>query len=162
MATSKTNPNADEIVSEISIAAPAEKVFQAITDPAQVVRWWGQTGIYRCTEFQSDLRVGGKWRSAGIAAEGRPFEAKGEYLQIDPPKLLVYTWIASWTGDVRTVVRWELEGSRQGTLVRIRHTGFAAHPELAQSYSGWPRMLGWLQALLERDETVDDRKPVSM
>jgi uncharacterized protein YndB with AHSA1/START domain len=162
MATSKTSPNADEIVSEISISAPAEKVFQAITDPAQVVRWWGQTGIYRCTEFQSDLRVGGKWRSAGAGAEGRSFEAKGEYLQIDPPRLLVHTWVASWTGDAQTVVRWELEASKQGTLVRIRHTGLAAHPELPQSYSGWPRMLGWLQALLERGETVEDRKPVSM
>ena len=162
MATSKTTPNTDEIVSEISISAPSEAVFQAITDPAQVVRWWGQTGIYRCTEFQSDLRVGGKWRSAGAAPEGRSFEAKGEYLQIDPPRLLVHTWTASWTGELQTVVRWELEATKQGTLVRIRHAGLAAHPELAQSYSGWPRMLGWLQALLERGETVDDRKPVSM
>lgn len=161
MATSKVTPNSDEIVSEISIAAPAERVFQAITDPAQVVRWWGQSGIYRCTEFQSDLRVGGKWRSAGTSAEGRSFEAKGEYVQIDPPRLLVLTWVASWTGEVQTVVRWELEASKQGTLVRIRHSGFDAHPELGQSYSGWPRMLGWLQALLERNETVDDRKPVS-
>ena len=161
MATSKASPNADEIVSEILISAPAERVFQALTDPAQVVRWWGQTGLYRCTEFQSDLRVGGKWRSTGTGAEGRAFEAKGEYLQIDPPKLLVHTWIASWTGDVQTVVRWELEASAQGTLVRIRHTGLAAHPELGQSYSGWPRLLGWLQALLEWGETVADRKPVS-
>jgi hypothetical protein len=39
--------------------------------------------------------------------------------------------------------------------------GLAAHPELAQSYKGWPMILGWLNAYLERDETVDDRKPVT-
>jgi len=157
MATSKISPNDDEIVSEISISAPIERVFQAITDPAQVVRWWGQTGIYRCSEFESDLRSGGRWRSSGVTGDGRQFEAKGEYVKVEPPRLLVQTWIASWTGDVQTMVHWELEPTKQGTLVRIRHTGLAAHPGLAQSYSGWPRMLGWLQALLERGETIDDR-----
>jgi hypothetical protein len=33
-------------------------------------------------------------------------------------------------------------------------------PELANAYSGWPRILGWLQGLLERGETVEDRKPI--
>jgi uncharacterized protein YndB with AHSA1/START domain len=118
--------------------------------------------MYRCTEFQSDLRVGGKWRCAGVGGQAGRFEAFGEYLQIDPPRLLVHTWVASWTGDVKTTVHWELEPIKQGTLIRIRHTGLAARPELAQSYSGWPRILGWLQALLERGETVEDRKSVSV
>lgn len=161
MATSKAVPDADELVSEIQIAAPPERVFQALIDPSQVVRWWGQTGMYRATEYHSDLRVGGNWSTIGVAAEGRRFEAKGEYLEIDPPRLLVHTWIASWTGDAKTKVRWELEPTKEGTLVRIRHTGLAAYPEIAQSYKGWPMMLGWLKALLERDETVDDRKPIS-
>jgi hypothetical protein len=62
---------------------------------------------------------------------------------------------------VKTTVRWELDPTNQGTRVRIRHSGLAAHPELAQSYRGWPRMLGWLQTFLEIGETVDSRKPVS-
>jgi len=37
----------DRIVSEIHIAAPPARVFQALVDPAQVPQWWGQTGIYR-------------------------------------------------------------------------------------------------------------------
>lgn len=158
MATPERTPNTDEIVSEIQIAAPPERVFQALVDPAQVVRWWGQTGIYRCSEFQSELRVGGKWRSAGVTGDGSRFEASGEYLQIDAPRLLVQTWMASWTGDFKTTLRWELESTKQGTLVRIRHSGLSARPELRQSYTGWPRMLGWLQALLERGESIDDRK----
>jgi uncharacterized protein YndB with AHSA1/START domain len=161
MATSKFNPDSDAIVSEISISAPIDRVFRAITDPAQVVQWWGQAGVYRCSEFQSDLRAGGRWRSAGVGGDGRAFEVKGEYLEVDPPRLLVQTWIASWTGEAEAIVRWELESTKQGTLVRIRHTGLAAHPGLAESYSGWPRMLGWLRALLERGETIDDRAPVA-
>ncbi len=148
----------DTIVSEIQIAAKPERVFQALVDPEQVVQWWGQTGVYRCTQFNADLRVGGKWRSFGVGPDGGHFEVTGEYLDIDPPRLLVHTWVASWTGQVKTTVRWELTPTGQGTLVRIRHSGLAAHPEVSKSYRGWPRMLGWLQALLERGETVHSRQ----
>jgi len=155
--TASTASDADTIVSEIHIAAPAARVFQALVEPAQLVQWWGQKGLYQCTKFQNELRAGGKWKSEGVGPDGNRFEASGEYVEIDPPRLLVYTWVASWTGEFRTSVRWELEPTKEGTLVRIRHSGFAAHPELPQGYKGWPRMLGWLQALLERGETVNDR-----
>jgi len=161
MATSKVTPDADAIVSEVYIAAPPDRVFQALVDPEQVLKWWGQAGIYRSTEFDADVRTGGKWHSAGVGPDGGRFEVTGEFLEVDPPRLLSYTWIASWTGDVKTTVRWELAPKNQGTLVTIRHSGLAAHPEVAQSYRGWPRMLGWLQTFLEARETEDSRKPVS-
>ena len=157
MATTKVTPDSDAIVSEIHIAAPPERVFQALVSPEQVLQWWGQNGIYRCTKFSADLRVGGKWLSVGVGPDGGNFEVTGEYLEIDSPRLLMHTWIASWTGTAKTTVRWELEPSEQGTLVRIRHSGLSAYPEIAQSYRGWPRMLGWLQALLERGETIETR-----
>lgn len=161
MSASQKTPSSDEIVSEIQIDAPVERVFQALVDPSQVVQWWGQTGIYRCTKFESDLRVGGIWRTIGLDGNGERFEVIGEYLELDPPRLLSSTWVATWTGNAKTKVRWELEPSGNGTLVRIRHSGFGAHPELAQAYRGWPRMLVWLQALLEKGETVEQRKPAS-
>jgi uncharacterized protein YndB with AHSA1/START domain len=148
----------DSLVSEIHVAAGPERVFQALIDPQQVPQWWGQDGIYRCTKFNADLRVGGKWRNSGVGPDGGNFEIAGEYLEIDPPRLLATTWLASWTGEVKTMVRWELTPTDQGTMVRIVHSGLAAHPEIAQSYKGWPRMLGWLQAFLEDGKTVDTRK----
>lgn len=161
MATPNASPNVDSIVSEIQIAAPPERVFQALVDPSQVVKWWGQKGIYVCKEFQADVRVGGKWRSSGLDGQGNPFDVVGEYLEVDPPRLLETTWVASWTGDVQTTLRWELESKGAGTLVRVRHCGFAGHPELTQSYRGWPRMLDWLKVLLERGEIVEEREPSS-
>lgn len=157
MATSKVTPDADEIVSEIEIAAPPERVFEALTDPKQVVQWWGEKGVYRCTRFESDLRPRGKWRAAGVDGHGNDFEVTGEYLEIDPPRVLACTWKATWTGDVQTTVRWELGATERGTRVRVRHSGLAAHSEIASAYRGWPRMLGWLRALAERGETVEDR-----
>jgi len=161
MASSAVTPNHDSIQAEVLIAAPPERVFQALVEPQQVVQWWGQAGIYHCTEFASDLRVGGKWRSAGLSGQSDRFTVSGEYLEIDSPRVLTYSWVASWTGDVKTTVRWELEPVEQGTLVRLTHSGLAAHPEIAQAYQGWLRMLGWLQAFLEKGETVAMRKPIS-
>jgi uncharacterized protein YndB with AHSA1/START domain len=148
----------DAIVSEIHIAAQPERVFQALIDPEQVLKWWGQDGLYRCTKFNADLRVGGKWLSSGVGPDGNNFAVSGEFLEVDPPRLLVYSWVASWTGDAKTTVRWNLVPADRGTLVRIQHIGLAQYPQIAQSYRGWPRMLGWLQALLERGETVETRK----
>jgi uncharacterized protein YndB with AHSA1/START domain len=154
----RISPDHDVITSEIEIAAPVERVFQALVDPRQVLLWWGQASVYHCTAFESDLRPGGKLRSAGVGPDGRDFEITGEYIEVSPPHLLVHTWIASWTGDAKTTVRWELVPTANGTVLRLRHTGLAAHPGIGDSYRGWPRMLGWIQALLERGETVQDRK----
>lgn len=148
----------DSLVSEIEIEAPPERVFQALIDPAQVLQWWGQAGMYRCTEFTADARAGGKWRSAGRGMDSGNFDVVGEYLEFDPPRLLVYTWVASWTGDAKTTVRWELHPSAKGTLLRICHSGLAQRPDLAQSYRGWAMILGWIRAYLETGETVESRK----
>ncbi len=158
MPSPKASSEVDTLVNEIQIAAPPERVFQALVDPRQVVQWWGQAGLYRATEFESDLRVGGKWRIAGPDGRGNTFEVVGEYLEVAPPHRLVHTWVASWTGSAKTTVRWELEGTGQGTRVRIIHSGLALYPELAKSYQGWPNILRWLQALLERGESIDNRQ----
>jgi uncharacterized protein YndB with AHSA1/START domain len=109
MATATITPDQNVIVAEIFIAAPPTRVFEAITDPYQAPRWWGQEGMYRITEWKADVRRGGRWSSLGVGADGTSFQVEGEYLEVDPPRLLVHTWIASWSGPLKTVVRWELE-----------------------------------------------------
>lgn len=172
MATATITPNQETVHAEIFIAAPPERVFQAITDPSQLVRWWGQSSMYRVTENTSDLRPGGKWSSAGVGKDGTAFRVEGEYLEIDPPRRLVQTWSPSYRPGVKTVVYWDLEpqsvhglhpsGPRKagaGTLVKIRHEGFAGEPQSARDHGeGWKRVFGWLQAFVERGETVDTRQ----
>jgi uncharacterized protein YndB with AHSA1/START domain len=176
MVTAAITPDQDVVTAEIFIAAPPERVFQAITDPSQMPKWWGQQGMYRVTECTGDLRPGGKWSSAGVGADGTAFRVEGEYLEIAPPRLLVYSWTPSWSGSLKTVVRWELEprevhglqhhGPQKvgtGTVVKIRHSGFAATApkESVNHAQGWTRVLAWVQAFVEKGETVDRRKPVS-
>ncbi len=148
----------DTIETEIHIAAPPERVFQALTDPQQLLQWWGQQGIYRGTRWNTDVRPGGKWRSEGVSdRDGNPFHVEGEYLQVDPPRLLEYTWIASWTGSIKTIVRMELEAKSGGTMLRLRHTGFTEAAHIKGHSEGWQRVMGWLQAFVEKGQTVATR-----
>ena len=172
MATATITPDQNAVIAEIFIAAPPARVFQAISDPTQLPRWWGQDGLYRVTKSTMDLRPGGKWRSDGRGADGTEFYVEGEYLEVDPPRRLVHTWIASYMRSLKTVVYWDLEpqsvhnlhpnGPRKagtGTLVKLRHEGFAGAPQAAVNHGeGWKRVFGWMQAYVENGETVDTRK----
>src|SRR3954465_4608938 len=120
MATAAVTPDNDAVLAEVFIAAPPERVFQAITDPQQMPLWWGQRGSYRVTEWKADVRPGGHWRSDGVGADGQSFNGKGEFLGVDPPRLLVHTWVASYSPELKTVVRWELEAR---PVHNLQHSG---------------------------------------
>ena len=149
----------DAISLEVQVAAPQERVFRALTDPNQLVKWWGQKGLYHHTKWTADVRAGGAWRSEGVGdQDGAPYNVKGEYLEVDPPRRLVFTWQASWSGPLKTVVAFDLVPITDGTLVRLRHSGFAGAPAAATGhYQGWVRVLGWMQAFAEKGLTVADR-----
>jgi uncharacterized protein YndB with AHSA1/START domain len=53
--------DASDTIREITIDAPAERIFEALTNPEQRLKWWGAEGLYRRTHMESDLRPGGKW-----------------------------------------------------------------------------------------------------
>ncbi len=156
--TSLISSDNDAVTAEVFIAAPRERVFQAITDPAQAVRWWGQEGKYRLSEFHMDVRVGGKWSCSGQSATtGGAVAIHGEFLEVDPPSKLVYTWTSSWM-PVSTEVRWELEARGHGTILKLTHTGFAGNAEQAKNHSiGWTQVIAWVQSFVEKGETVDTR-----
>ncbi len=158
MATVAITPDQDVINAEIHIGAPPERVFAALTDPQQVPQWWGQKSMYKVTRWQNDLRPGGKWRSEGSRGDGQAFHVEGEYLEVDPPRLLVHTWNPSYRELPTTVVRWELLAHKGGTLVKLSHRGFAGHAEAAKDHSqGWTRVLVWLEAFVEDGATIENR-----
>lgn len=171
MATAQLTTDNDAILAEVFIAAPPARVFEAIADPKQLVQWWGKKGVFRVVDSKYDLRPGGKWSYDGLGPNETPFHMQGEYLEVDPPRLLVQTRVADWVGEFETVVRWELEprevhglhasGTHRvgtGTLVKVRHSGFAGHLQQAQNHhAGWSASLAWLQAFIEKGETMEDR-----
>jgi uncharacterized protein YndB with AHSA1/START domain len=137
----------DTIVQEITIEAPARRVFEALTDPEQRKEWWGSEGRFQTTLMESDLRVGGKWRMSGTGF-GRPFTVEGEYRTVEPPHVLAFTWLPSWQENpTETLVRFDLTEKDGTTTVRLTHSGLT--PEALQAHKGWPQILGWLRDYVE-------------
>ena len=140
----------DTIVEQIAIAAPAARIFAALTNPQERMLWWGSEGRFQVTQCESDLRPGGKWTMRGAGIGGKPFVVTGEYREIDPPRLLVFTWLPDWYSDAtETLVRWDLKENNGVTVVRLTHSGLASEASRT-SHRGWPQILGWLQAYVER------------
>ncbi|HLW48227.1 MAG TPA: SRPBCC domain-containing protein [bacterium] len=141
----------DSIVEEIKIKAPADRIFDALTDPAQCMKWWGSAGRFETTHMESDLRPGGRRVMRGTGMGGRPFSVTGVYRQIERPRLLVFTWLPDWQGDTtESVVRWDLEESGGVTTVRVTHLGLATEGARA-GHRGWPDILAWLRSYVERE-----------
>ncbi len=144
-----SNAPANEIVKEITISAPAARVFDALTDPQKRVQWWRSEGRFEATQMHSDLRVGGAWSMRGSAMGGKPFVVRGEYRTIDPPRLLEFTWLADWhENEPQMVIRFDLTEKDGHTTVRLTHRGFT-HPQTREQYQGWPWLLKMLQTHCE-------------
>ena len=139
----------DTITEEITITAPADEIFAALTSPEKRVKWWGTEGRFKTMQMESDLRPGGTWLTRGIGVGGRPFTIQGVYREIQRPRLLVFTWLPSWQTDaLESLVRFDLEEKNGTTTVRVTHSGLTTESARLQ-HRGWSDILGWLRAYIE-------------
>jgi len=133
------------VKAEIEIEATAARVFRALTDPTDLAAFWGSDDMYRTSDWKIDLRPGGSWSAVARGADGSRMTMDGEYLEVDPPRLLVFTWRPSWDDYAVTTVRYDLEPTATGTRLRVTHTGFADRDMAAAGTGeGWKRVLQWL------------------
>jgi uncharacterized protein YndB with AHSA1/START domain len=153
IARSVADVSAGVIHASVEIAAPPARVFRALTDGNEVVRWWGSRDTYRIDDFKADLRVGGRWYSRGHATDGKPFQTEGEFLEVDPPRLLVQTWNPDWAPGLKTKLTYRLDPIPGGTRLTVRHEGFGAHQAAFEGHTrGWERVLGFLNNYLAAAE----------
>jgi uncharacterized protein YndB with AHSA1/START domain len=118
---------------EVRIDAPPEVVFPYFTDPARMVSWMGVAALL-------DPRRGGALR---IDVNGRDV-ILGEYVEVDPPRRVVFTWgfdgaeplVAA--GSTRVEVTLEPDG--EGTLLTLRHHGVPGPAREAHA-EGWSHYL---------------------
>ena len=137
------------IVAEITIKASAERLFEALTNPEQRVKWWGLKGRFETTEMESDLRVGGRWAMRGNGIGGKPFNVVGEYQIVERPRVLAFTWLPDWDEEAtETLVRFDLDEHGGVTTVPLTHSGFKTEGSRAR-HQGWPQILSWLQGYAE-------------
>lgn len=136
---------AGTILAQVDISAPPERVFAALTRGDEIIKWWGSDDLYRTTGFTSELRPNGPWKATGVGADGAPFSVGGEYLVVEPPHRVTFTWKPEWDGGHVSTVTYRLEPIAGGTRLLLRHDGLADLPDSCRSHAtGWERVLGWL------------------
>jgi uncharacterized protein YndB with AHSA1/START domain len=153
MAKAIISPDRDAVISEVEIAAPPQRIFQALITREQALQW-GANEAFQMTRWEMDPRVGGEWRFTSLeTASSQEYDHHGEVVEIDPPRVLAYTWHANFHKDPShpTLVRWELTPTATGTLVKVTHSGLANMPGECKAYSqGWPGLLEALKAFSEK------------
>lgn len=99
-----TTPSDREIVLTRLFDAPRQLVYEAMTKPEHIRKWWGSLDDrYSVIVCEVDLRVGGAWRYVGRGPKGE-FAFHGVYREIDAPGRVVFTEIFEPFPDVGSLV----------------------------------------------------------
>lgn len=128
--------DADALEVSVHIAALPETVFPYFTDPTRYVLWMG-------TQAELEPRPGGIYRVT--MRDG--VQASGEFLEVDPPRRLVFSW--GWNHDHAvtpgsTLVEVTLTEEDGGTRVVLRHAGLPGTEQRTHHRVGWEIYLGRL------------------
>jgi uncharacterized protein YndB with AHSA1/START domain len=119
-----TTPSDREIRMTRLFDAPPRLVFEAMSKPEHVTKWWGRIGDgYSVPVCEVDLRPGGKWRYVNRHPKGEA-EFYGVYREINPPSRMVFTEIYAPFPDAESVVTVELTEENGKT----RFTIISAYP----------------------------------
>jgi len=131
---------------ELAIAASPDTVWEFLVDPDTATRWMGQTASF-------DARPGGAYRIEVIPGH----TAVGEFVELDPPRRLVYTW--GWQGVEGTKVppgstriEIELVPNGDGTTLRFSHRGLPSAEEAQSHAHGWDHYLERLTIAARGDD----------
>lgn len=126
------------IVVAIEVGAGAERVFELLTDPGALVRWWPDVA-------ELEPRIGGRVR---LVFEVN--EVTGSVTRFEPPHVLAFTWAPPGRPDVETEVAFTLaEVAPARCRVEVVHRGWEHAPELRPAHDlGWRHYLGCLDDLV--------------
>jgi uncharacterized protein YndB with AHSA1/START domain len=127
---------ANEIRLSRRIAASPDEVFEAWTRADAVSQWLIPAGP-GSTRAQMDARVGGRFK-IDMTAENEFIPHHGEFLRLDRPRLLEFTWISKYTEDKRSVVTVELKAAgKDQTDLTLTHRLLPTQKAADDHTGGW-------------------------
>lgn len=121
------------------LPASPEDVFDAWTTPEIVSKWLCpfDTKVVRA---DLDVRVGGKYH-LDMQGEEKLHKHEGEYVEIDRPNRLVFTWISAGTRQETTQVTLTFEKSGDGTALTLVHDRLPGAEAVGDHNNGWSSAL---------------------
>ena len=132
------------------LPTPRTEIWTAMTDPAQVRRWWGPRG-FSVPALEFEPAVGDSLRITMQPPEGEAFHLDGEFREVDPPSLLAFTfrWDPPEPDDRETVVRLSVRDRGPRTEVDLEQGEFATQERLTLHDDGWSESFEKLEELLD-------------
>jgi uncharacterized protein YndB with AHSA1/START domain len=126
------------------LSASMEDVFDALTTPSRMAQWLAPIGW---AEVEADAVVGGRLHVVMTDGDIR-IEHEGEFIEVERPRRVAFTWRSPYTGDEAGVVTVELHDERGSTRLVLHHDRLP--PEARASHEGgWSAILERLAAVLE-------------
>jgi uncharacterized protein YndB with AHSA1/START domain len=74
------------------IRAPRQKVYNAWLDPKIRTQWWCAAPEMKPGVCEIDASVGGRYRVGMVAPDGKEHIVVGEFIELNPPNKLAFTW----------------------------------------------------------------------
>jgi uncharacterized protein YndB with AHSA1/START domain len=116
-----TTPTDTDVVVTRQFDAPRAMVFDALTQPDLLRRWYGPEG-WSLDVCDIDLKVGGKWRFVVRRPDGKAIGQKGVYQEVVRPERIVHT--ESWEdwdpGETLVTVVLTEEGGKTTLTTNMR------------------------------------------
>jgi uncharacterized protein YndB with AHSA1/START domain len=130
------------------VPAARDDVFRAWTDPQLVPQWFRPRGG-SSPSAEMDVRVGGRYRWA-MKLLGHVYYAVGEYVEVDPPRRLVFTfgWERALVRLSDSLVTVEFAPRGHETEVVITHERLGTRRLRAMHAAGWRACLAYLDELM--------------
>src|SRR5215469_7568340 len=124
------------LVVKKQLEATCEEAFDAWTDPSSLMEFMKPAGNLQRCDAEVDARVGGKYRIDMIGAS-EVFRHHGEYLTIDRPNKLAFTWISKATENRTSIVTIEFTPvGKTRCLIVLTHTGLPVN-QVENHTKGW-------------------------
>lgn len=138
-------------------SAPPERVFKAWTEEALAQLWLFTSKESEFNKTDIDARPGGQWQITDRRA-GTNYTGSGEYLDVDPPRRLVFTFGMAQFSPNYDVITVELEEEEGGTRMTFIQEGTGIADELKKvpvgeksgSEEGWNLMFISLASALKK------------
>lgn len=150
--TTTTDRQSDlEVVVTRSFDGPARFVFDAWTKPELLMKWWAPKSFgMTFLSCEADVRPGGTYRFVfGHPAFDEPMAFVGRYLEVDPPRRLVWTNEESEEGSVTTVTFEEKNGKTHLVLHDLYPSKAALDEAMASGGIGaYPEQFDELDGLI--------------
>ena len=129
------------------IKAPPEKVFNAWTDPQQIVKWLHPGGC-DVVLSEMELKVGGRFHMVMRAPDGEEHDVSGVFREVAINKKLVYSWAFRSTPERESVVTFSLKADGEGTWLTLTHEQFFDEAAREGHRGGWKEARDGLERYL--------------